>query len=168
MLSNQNNTLLNQGPDKHNHQQCIDTALARAQTLCQQQSLRLTKIREQVLCLIWQSHQPVGAYAIMESLAETQAKRVAPPTVYRALDFLLELGIIHRINSLNAFIGCQDPGHQHHSCFLICQSCKLAIEFDPGQLQSTVEELGRQSGFEIQSQNMELMGLCRNCKESQQ
>ncbi|MCV6615744.1 MAG: transcriptional repressor [Cellvibrionaceae bacterium] len=165
MLSNTNNELLAKGSERHDHERCISDALIRAQKLCQDQKQRLTRTREQVLRLIWQSHQPVGAYSIMDTLAESEGKRVAPPTVYRALDFLLDLGLIHRINSLNAYIGCQSPGHQHHSCFLICQQCQLALEFEPELLKNQIEALQQHSGFAISQQNIELLGTCPQCQQ---
>lgn len=151
-------------PD-HDHQACIDSALTAARELCRDKQQKLTKTREKVLQLIWGSHRPIGAYSLMDALAEGEQKRVAPPTVYRALDFLLELGLIHRINSLNAYIGCQDPSHEHHCYFLICTSCNLAVETDPGPFQSAVGQLKQESGFEIRQQNMEFNGLCPHCQE---
>jgi Fur family zinc uptake transcriptional regulator len=79
-------------------------------TLCAQKGLRLTALRRRVLELVWQSHKPLGAYDILAVLSEQDGRRAAPPTVYRALDFLLENGLVHRISSLNAFVGCDAPG----------------------------------------------------------
>ncbi len=150
----------------HDHQTCIETALKNARELCHRKKQKLTATREKVLQLVWDSHKPVGAYSIMESLAKGEQKQVAPPTVYRALDFLLELGLIHRINSLNAYIGCQDPSHEHHCYFLICTACNLAIEADPEIFQGAVSQLQTKSGFDIRQQNMELNGLCQHCQEA--
>lgn len=150
----------------HDHQACIDAALNTARELCREKQQKLTKTREKVLRLIWDSHRPVGAYSIMDGLAEGEQKRIAPPTVYRALDFLLELGLIHRINSLNAYIGCQDPSHEHHCYFLICTSCNLAIEVDPEGFQGAIGKLQKHSGFHIHQQNMELSGMCQHCQET--
>lgn len=153
--------------DQHDHQGCIDTALQHARTLCIAHSVKLTPTREQVLKLVWDSHKPIGAYTIMEALAELSKRRVAPPTVYRALDFLLDLGLIHRINSLNAFIGCTSPDSEHHNYFLICESCKLTVELDPEFMQKPIDTLSQTSGFEIKTQSLELMGLCPNCINQQ-
>ena len=84
--------------------------------------MRFTKIRQHVFSLIWSGHQPIGAYAILEAL-KTDYPRAAPPTVYRALDFLIEIGLIHRIESMNAFVGCTHPDKRHTGQFLICESC---------------------------------------------
>jgi len=152
--------------DQHDHQGCIDTALTRARALCTAHGAKFTPTREQVLKLVWHSHKPIGAYSIMEALAELSNRRVAPP-VYRALDFLLNLGLIHRINSLNAFIGCTSPDSDHHNYFLICESCKLTVELDPEFMQQPIEILSRNSGFDIKSQSLELMGLCPSCINQQ-
>ena len=93
----------------HDHKHCIKGALEEARALCAQKGVRLTALRETVLELIWQSHRPVGAYEILAELTRIQDKSAQPPTVYRALDFLLEHGLIHRLSSLNAFIGCPHP-----------------------------------------------------------
>lgn len=81
----------------HDHSHCVHTALSEADTLCTQKGLRLTALRRRVLELVWQSHKPLGAYDILGVLSEQDGRRAAPPTVYRALDFLLENGLVHRI-----------------------------------------------------------------------
>ncbi len=97
----------------HNHQRCVNAALTQARERCTRSRARLTPIREAVLTLIWDSHKPMGAYQIVEQLPPLLDKNVQAPSVYRAIDFLLELGLIHRITSLNAFIGCPFPGSEH-------------------------------------------------------
>ena len=97
----------------HDHSHCVTHALGEAESLCTKSGVRLTDLRRRVLELVWQSHKPLGAYDILAVLSEQDGRRAAPPTVYRALDFLLENGLVHRIASLNAFIGCNHPGHAH-------------------------------------------------------
>jgi Fur family zinc uptake transcriptional regulator len=92
----------------HQHEHCVHDALAAAEVLCAKRGVRLTAIRKRVLELVWASHQPLGAYAILDKLTN-EGHKPAPPTVYRALEFLLEHGLIHRIASLNAFLGCIHP-----------------------------------------------------------
>ncbi|WP_413702265.1 Fur family transcriptional regulator [Psychromonas sp. KJ10-10] len=87
----------------------------------------------------------------------------APPTVYRALDFLLELGLIHRIESLNAFVGRDTPGRQHTGQFLICTRCNDFIELNSSQISNAIDSSAQQSGFKIQQQMIEIMGICPNC-----
>lgn len=148
----------------HNHGHCISDAMSAARHLCDERGVRLTSLREHVLELVWQSHQPLGAYTLMDMLAKLSTRKVAPPTVYRALDFLLEEGLIHRINSLNAFIGCPSPGEKHQSHFLICQHCKVAVELDNPTLQQSISAAAEESGFSVSSHSIEINGLCPSCQ----
>jgi len=150
---------------QHNHALCIDEALSAARKLCQGNNVRLTSLREKVLELIWQSHKPLGAYALMEMLSEAATRKVAPPTVYRALDFLLEQHLIHRINSLNAFIGCPDPYTKHQNQFLICEDCGNASECTDDALNQAIDSTGQNAGFNIKQYSLEITGLCANCQE---
>lgn len=147
----------------HDHDHCIQDALEAARNLCMSRGVRLTDLRLQVLELIWQNHKPLGAYTLMEMLAKANTRRVAPPTVYRALDFLLEQGLIHRINVLNAFIGCPSPGTKHQSYFLICRICSIAIELDEPKLGQQIMQVAGDAGFTVETQALEVSGLCANC-----
>lgn len=148
----------------HNHLHCISDAIRSARQLCDERGVRLTSLREQVLELVWQSHKPLGAYTLMDMLAQASTRRVAPPTVYRALDFLLEEGLIHRINSLNAYIGCPSPSQKHQSHFLICQNCKVAVELDNLQLNQSILDASTSAGFTLASHSVEISGLCPGCQ----
>lgn len=148
----------------HDHQHCIEEALHRAREICTSRKQRLTAIRELVLKLIWQSHKPLGAYDLLPALAEAGFNS-APPTVYRALDFLQAQGLVHRIASLNAFIGCPSPQHRHDGCFLICDSCGTVVEMDSDRLLSKIKQEASDVGFEIHQPTVELSGLCPNCRE---
>ena len=150
----------------HNHQHCIDDALQRAQTLCQQRNAKLTPVRKRVLELIWQSHCPMGAYDLLPILAK-EGFNSAPPTVYRAIDFLLELGLVHRLASLNAFVGCDHPGHEDDSCFLLCSECGNAKELSGGHLFKAIKKAAQEQGFVIQQQLAEVVGLCPQCENKQ-
>jgi len=151
----------------HNHRHCIEDAIAAAHRICKAKKVRLTPLREQVLTLIWQSHKPLGAYALMEMLAAHSTRRVAPPTVYRALDFLREQGLIHRINSLNAFVGCSEPDIKHQNYFLICHSCGVAAECNGEGLEQAVQGVAEVSGFQIKELSVEIVGICPNCQETE-
>ncbi|WP_252177694.1 Fur family transcriptional regulator [Endozoicomonas sp. 4G] len=149
----------------HDHHHCILEALQEARTLCQQRGVRLTHLREKVLELVWQSHQPVGAYDILAELAKQEERVAQPPTVYRALDFLMEQGLIHRLSSLNAFIGCPHPGTKHNSCFLICQNCRVTEEIDHQAINQSIASCASEQGFKITDAAIELTGLCSNCQQ---
>ena len=148
----------------HDHSQCVHTALSEADTLCAQKGLRLTALRRRVLELVWQSHKPLGAYDILAVLSEEDGRRAAPPTVYRALDFLLENGLVHRIASLNAFTGCNHPTHVHQGQFLICRECHAAIELQSPTISEAVTTAAADVGFAVEGQTVEIIGVCSGCK----
>jgi Fur family transcriptional regulator, zinc uptake regulator len=147
----------------HDHGSCIDDALDRAAQLCAERGARLTELRRQVLQLVWRGHEAVGAYAILEALRRSHPG-AAPPTVYRALDFLIEHGLIHRIESLNAYVGCSRPERQHVSQFLICGKCGGAAELDDPAIAGAVLRRAGALGFSVEQQTIELRGLCPRCR----
>ncbi|MFB9885982.1 Fur family transcriptional regulator [Balneatrix alpica] len=147
----------------HNHQRCIHSALNTARLLCQQRGVRLTPVRERVLELIWQSHKPLGAYELLPQLA-ADGYNSAPPTVYRALEFLLEQGLIHRIASLNAFVGCCEPAQHHSGYFLLCRDCGVALEVNTQALTDAIALEAANQHFKIENQTLEIVGLCPECQ----
>ena len=149
----------------HDHSHCVSHALSTAEYLCEQRGLRLTTLRKRVLELVWASHKPLGAYDILAVLSETDGRRAAPPTVYRALDFLLEHGLVHRIASLNAFVGCNHPEHKHQGQFLICRECHAAIELEQKIISDAIISSARDVGFIVEGQTVEVVGLCAGCQE---
>src|SRR5690554_7872598 len=150
----------------HNHDACVSHALADARTICRQQNARLTAIREQMLELIWQSHKPLGAYDILARLGE-EGHNAAPPTVYRALDFLQQYGLVHRIASLNAFIGCAHAGEHHTGMFLICRSCGNALELTDAAVSKAIHDAASAEAFISESITLEIAGLCPRCQAEQ-
>ncbi len=152
--------------DHHNHEHCKQHAMESAREICLARGVRLTDIRAQVLELVWQSHRPIGAYTILELVSAASAKRVAPPTVYRALDFLLEQGLIHQIKSLNAFLGCPTPHlpHNHQRYFLICKQCGNTQEILDEQLSKQIKELALKVGFTVKTESLEVTGICSACE----
>lgn len=152
---------------QQDHQRCIEAAIESAHEVCARNGARLTAQREQVLRLIWRSHKPLGAYSLMDLLAEKTTRSVAPPTIYRALDFLSEQGLVHKIHSLNAFIGCSQPGEQHQSYFLICRSCETALECGNRQLDDALAQTAADAGFAAEQESVEIVGLCSPCRSAQ-
>jgi Fur family zinc uptake transcriptional regulator len=148
----------------HNHQRCIDAALDRARDLCSQQGARLTPLREAVLHLIWTSHRPLGAYAIADLLPAATGRKALAPTVYRSIEFLLDQGLIHRVASLNAYIGCPFPGSRHSELIMICRACGTAAELSADSVDSALSDVTRRAGFFMETQNIELLGLCPGCR----
>jgi len=158
------NVLSDFKPDGHNHEACIDTALATALTVCLERGLRLTPLRQRVLELVWQQHMPVGAYDLLDAL-RSDGRRADPPTVYRALEFLLENGFVHRIESLNAYVGCGEPKHAHSAQFLICGNCNRVAELEDPAISQIISEKADGLGFRISQQTIEVTGLCGECRE---
>ena len=138
--------------------------LTAAAQLCTERKLKLTARRRQVLEILLASHQPMGAYDILAELNRgDSAERVAPPIVYRALDFLLAEGMIHRIESRNAFITCIHPGHRRGAQFLICRGCDRVaeIEGDDSDLLAEADSLG----FAVDHSVVEITGICAECRK---
>ena len=150
---------------EHDHNDCMQTALQTAECICRERGLRLTKTRQRVLELIWKSHKPIGAYDLLDELRQ-DGRRAAPPTVYRALDFLIEAGLVHRLDSLNAFFGCADPRSAHAGQFLICRRCRSVAELDDKEIETIVNGKARQLGFTAIRQMLEIEGLCPDCNET--
>lgn len=147
----------------HDHASCVDTALDRAAQLCAGRGARLTELRREVLRLIWRGHDPVGAYAVLEALRRSHSG-AAPPTVYRALEFLIEHGLIHRIESLNAYVGCSRPDRPHVSQFLICEQCGTTAELDEPTIAEAVLRRAHALGFAVARQTIEVRGTCPRCR----
>jgi Fur family transcriptional regulator, zinc uptake regulator len=147
----------------HNHTRCIDDALAEAEAACRHKGLRFTALRRSVLTLIWTRHAPVKAYDILERLRREGRRAAAPPTVYRALEFLLEAGLVHRIESLNAYVGCGGAGTPHVGQFLICRRCSAVAELDTPAIAKALAADARRLGFRADRQTIEIRGLCAEC-----
>jgi len=148
----------------HDHSHCVHSALSEADALCTKQGVRLTALRRRVLELVWQSHKPLGAYDILAVLSDQDGRRAAPPTVYRALDFLLDNNLVHRIASLNAFIGCNHPEHAHQGQFLICRDCHVAVELEQKTISDAIVNSALGVGFAVEGQTVEVVGLCAACQ----
>ena len=145
-----------------------EALLDRADAICAERGARLTDLRRQVLGLILQEEAPTGAYDLLDRLRATR-QGAAPPTVYRALDFLLEHGLIHRLERVSAFVGCvapEDggPDHSSHAAqFLICRQCGRVVEIDDHDLAHALADAARKAGFSVSKATIEAEGLCGAC-----
>jgi Fur family zinc uptake transcriptional regulator len=146
----------------HDHQGCIAKALASAEKLCEERGVRFTPVRRRVLELIWSNHESAKAYDLLEALRafDPAAK---PATIYRALDFLLEQGFIHRVESLNAFVGCNKPEHRHELLLLICERCHTVEERPAAEVMAAAAQEIESAGFEARRRSFEVHGLCAAC-----
>jgi Fur family zinc uptake transcriptional regulator len=151
-------------PD-HQHSRCLESVLAKVEASCAGRGLRLTNLRRRVLELVWRGHEPVKAYELLEVL-RAEKKGAAPPTVYRALDFLRQEGFVHRIESLNAYVGCGEPGHNNTAQFLICHQCGTVAELDDADIQDLISDKAGGLGFRIRHQTIEVQGLCTACSQA--
>ena len=150
----------------HDHDRCIEDAITAAEQICVRKGVRLTDLRRRVLELIWQSHKPVTAYDLLDRLKKDK-RNAAPPTVYRALDFLRENGLVHRLHSLNAFLGCNHPEDVHRGGFLICTNCHAVTEIcDSALLRDAIVAEATSRDFQITGTMVEIMGRCSSCRAS--
>jgi Fur family transcriptional regulator, zinc uptake regulator len=140
-------------------------ALAEAEAQCRARGLRLTPIRRDVLGALYSTHKPLGAYDIAADLAEKGHKRLAPITIYRALEFLMAEGLVHRLASRNAFIACPHHHGPHELvAFLICESCGGVDELSSPALGQALSGLLRTERFEPHLQVLEISGCCGHCR----
>lgn len=149
--------------ERHDHGACSDAALARADELADARGLRLTPVRRRVLEILLERHRALGAYEVLERLA-SEGLGKQPPVAYRALDFLVENGLAHRIQRLNAFTACQ----HHHAddeapAFLICRDCQTVAEIDAAQLRGALSSQAAGAGFAVERTTIEAVGLCAAC-----
>jgi Fur family transcriptional regulator, zinc uptake regulator len=151
-------------PD-HDHGRCTAEGLAHAETVCARRARKFTPIRRQVLQALLTSHRPLGAYEVIDELARSMP-RPAPITVYRALDFLMENGLVHRIESRNAFLAC---AHDHDAtamvAFLICDRCGLVGEIPAAPVAQSLNAAARASGFAPKLSVVEIAGTCAHCQK---
>lgn len=136
--------------------------IAEAEQRCAAAGENLTPLRRRVLELLIDAQGPAKAYDLLPLLAgDKQAK---PPTIYRALDFLVRMGLAHRIESLNAFVACGIGACARSTIFLICENCGAAEEFDAGHALVDLAEAARRDGFAIRRTMIEAQGLCSACQ----
>src|SRR5271170_7830776 len=133
------------------------------ESACEKEGLHLTPLRRQVLAILAESSAPLGAYAIIDQLSRREGKPVAPPTVYRTLDFFLKHGFVYKIESRNAYAPCEHLGHAHHGVLLLCDKCGRSDEIEDMGLDRLLQATAARAGFAPHRQMVELVGLCRDC-----
>ena len=146
-----------------NHGKYVKKSMETAVNLCASRGVRLTALRSRVLELILQSHQPIGAYELLGILRKDR-RNAQPPTVYRALNFLLDLGLVHRVESMNAYIGCGAPDTKHSAQLLICRDCGAATEIHDARLDRVINALAKDAKFSVIHRSVEVEGKCPNCQ----
>jgi Fur family transcriptional regulator, zinc uptake regulator len=145
--------------------QGIRRVIERAEALCRERGVRLTAQRKTVLQLLIAADKPLSAYDLLERL-RGQVKNPAPPTVYRALDFLMQQGLIHKLESIHAYVGCTHPDHPHAGQFLICADCGEVEEVADPRVLESLEAAGQAQGFRTLRSVVELLGTCAHCRHA--
>jgi Fur family zinc uptake transcriptional regulator len=162
--------ILPAGTKDQSRPQGVEAAIARAAADCAARGAQLTELRRQVLRIVLGAPQPIGAYALLDRL-RAERPGAAPPTVYRALDFLQAQGLVHRVERLNAFVGCSGPdqhqhcghGHDHPHQFLICGACGATSEVCDDEVAAAVASAARRAGFVPVRTTVEVEGRCALC-----
>lgn len=148
----------------HDHAACARSVIARAEEHCARSHTRLTPQRREVLEHLAQSHMAVGAYEIIERMADAGSARPAPITIYRALDFLLKNGLAHKIESRNAYVACTGGHGDGDAAIFVCDVCGTVAEFNAPHLFHTLEVAAAASQFSPRRMVLEVAGLCAPCQ----
>ena len=149
----------------HDHSHCSGDVLARAEALTRRTGARLTPVRRRTLEILLEAHRALGAYEVLQRLAQDGYGN-QPPVAYRALDFLVDQGLAHRIRRLNAFTACMHPGEHHAPVFLICRACDTVAEAAGDATRIALDTAALPLGFHIERATIEAVGLCPSCAEA--
>lgn len=151
--------------EPHDHHHCITDAMRHAEAVIDARGLRLTPVRRRALEILLERHGAMGAYEVLDRLAADGFGH-QPPVAYRALEFLVENGLAHRIQRLNAFTACTHPGQAHHAAFLICEDCKTVAEMPADPLRQVLDAGALALGFRVERVAIEALGQCGACRKA--
>lgn len=141
----------------------LTPTLRRLETRCRERGQRLTRQRRAVVRQLLAAGRALSAYELLERL-RPEDRRVTPAGVYRTLDFLIELGVVHRLESKRSFVLCHHPDTPHPVQFLICRGCGQVVEAEDARVAAATERLGDRLGFALDQRIVELTGLCGHCR----
>ena len=147
-----------------NRQKSIVAAIKHAESLCMAENQNFTALRRLVFEIIWENSVPLGAYEVKSILSRKTNKSVDPPTVYRAIEFLMGLGLVTKISALNAFIGCPFPSSTRSNFFMICNQCKRVAEVSSSEIDNEIKSIAGRLSFASERQQIEIFGTCISCK----
>ena len=153
------------GFDAHDHDRCVATALSGAEAHCAETGARFTPVRRAALEILLREHRALGAYELLDRLRDAGFGG-QPPVAYRALDFLVDQGFVHKVERINAFIACAHPGASHSPAFLICRKCDAVAEAHAAPARGTLGDAARAAGFTIERTVVEALGVCPTCAEA--
>ena len=140
--------------------------VALAVSICKRRGVRMTELRRRVLELLWASGGPTSAYQLIEAVKLRDSRPVGPPTVYRALHFLMAQGLVSRIESLNAYVPCVHPERDHDCLFFICRGCRASVELEDPRIGGLLAEDAAGLGFVTTRRTVEVVGMCARCAEA--
>ncbi len=142
--------------------------IVQVETACRGRGLQMTALRREVVGIFAQSGQPLGAYTIIQKLSEAQKRIVAPPTVYRTLDFLVDNGFVVKIESRQVYAPCDhlDHAHDHHGIVFSCTKCGRTIEVDAEGVDSEIAALAQSLRFKVERKVQEIEGICVDCQSA--
>lgn len=141
-------------------------SLDQAEALCRDRDARFTPLRREVYALMLAQSAPCSAYDLLGEMQKRHDRPLAPPTVYRALDFLLDQGLIHRLESNSTYVPCVHPGHHHQSVYLVCSDCGKTAELEDGEIGGLLRARARDQGFTPKRQVVEVQGTCSECSQA--
>ena len=142
----------------------MENSIQEAEQYCQENGLNFTPVRRKVLEILLQKNTAIGAYEILDLLREAGFKN-QPPVAYRALEFLVQNGFAHKIEQLNSFIGCMQPGKDHSPAFMICRNCDSVSEEEALTRNFSVSQIAAKAGFTVEKAVIEARGLCHSCAD---
>lgn len=140
------------------------SAMEEAEALCRARGARLTPQRRAVLAKLQEAGRPLTAYELFD-LIRPEDSAIAPASVYRSLDFLLDMGLVHRLETTRSFVACGHPDHPHTGQFLICRTCGTVVETEDNRIARATVTLGERHGFTLDRRTVELTGVCGACRD---
>ena len=143
----------------------LKASIHRVEEICKSNKLGLTEIRKQVFEIIVKKNKPIKAYEILDKISNINNKLSHPPTVYRAIDFLIENGFVHKLNSINSFVGCFHPKAHKECYFLICKKCNIYQECCDDSLKDRISKTAVHNNFVISNTTLEIEGHCLDCSQ---
>ncbi len=149
-------------PDRENRKGLIEEA----ETICRARGGRLTQQRRTVLSKLLAAARPVTAYELLD-LVRPDDSAMTSASTYRSLDFLVEMGLVHRLDSTRSFVACERPEHVHAGQFLICRQCGTVVEAEDKRIAKAAEDLGERHGFMLDHRTVELTGVCGACRSDE-
>jgi Fur family transcriptional regulator, zinc uptake regulator len=149
-------------PEGHEHANMLD----QAEKICRGRGGRLTRQRRIVLTKLLEADHPLTAYELLDLIKPSDAS-ITPASIYRSLDFLVEMGLVHRLESTRSFVACEHPDHPHAGQFLVCRECGMVVEAEDTRIVRATRNLGERHGFTLDYRTVELIGLCGTCRSEE-